>query len=665
MRGQRAASMEEPGTEDRSPEADASAGRTALAERRWDVALERLGAADGAVALSGADLAGLGEAAWWQGRLSDAIRYRERAFAAHRQAGDDVSAARAALALVADYHQRGEDSLAAGWQRRAERLLEGVPETDVHGWLLRPRLNQTLARGDLEAALALADRIYDIGKRLRDQDLEAIGLQDRGRVLVALGRVEEGLEALDEAVVAAVSGDVSPYPTAMVYCNATIACEDLTDYRRAGEFAKAAERWCEQQAIAGFPGMCRVRRVEIIRLSGAWGRAEEEARRACAELVGFNAAYAGEGFYQIGEIRRRMGDLAGAEAAFGDAHRLGREPLPGLAMVLSAQGRPDAAASMLAGVLAQPTLTPLARARFLPAEVEVALQIRDVGRAEAAARELAALAETFGTDLLHAEAATARGLVALATGETAAAAESLRTAVRAWQRTDAPYEAARARLALGDALRATGGTVAATLEFSAAAGAFEMLGATADLAQARERLDAPVDGTAPAGRARRATRTFLFTDIVGSTGLIDVIGDEAWGRLLAWHDTTIRGLLRARGGQEIHHAGDGFFVAFDSVDAALDCAAEIRRTFADHRREHGFSPSIRMGLHTAEALQTPTGYEGGGVHAAARIGALAAADEVLISRQTAAAAERPVSHGPWRSVSLRGLRGDFEVAALG
>ncbi len=641
-----------------------AAGRKALAARDWDTALELLSGTDVAGSLTGADLDGLGEASWWLGRLANAIRHRERAFRLHQSAGEPIRAALTALALATDYSHRSESSIAAGWVRRAERLLEGQPESAANGWLLRPQLNQALGQGDLDGALALADRILELGVRLGDRDVEALGLQDRGRVLLALGRVKEGLDAIDEAVVAAVSGEVSPLPTAIVYCNATVAAEDLTDYRRASEFAEVAERWCERQSIAGFPGMCRVRRVELIRLRGAWAEAEAEARRACAELIDFSHDYAAEGFYQIGEIRRRMGDLAGAEEAFGQAHRLGRDPSPGLALVLHARGESDAAAGMLAGSLAEPSVTLLVRAHILPAEVEVAIAIRDLGRARSAADELESIARTYDTHLLRAEAATARGLVELASGATKAAASSLRAAVRAWQATEAPYEIARARMALGEALLSSGAGAAAGLELSAAAATFETLGAVPDLAVSRERMATAASDLGPTARARRATRTFMFTDVVGSTSLIDAVGDEAWGRLLAWHDTTIRSLLRDHGGQEVHHAGDGFFIAFDLADSALDCALAIRRTFEAHRREHGYAPSIRIGLHTAEALHTASGYEGAGVHAAARIGALANAEEILVSRQAVVGAKRAVAHGEFRTERLRGFSSPFEVAAL-
>jgi len=643
---------------------DLTAGRSALAERRWSDAIGLLTAAATSHPLDGNDLDGLGEASWWLGRLGDAIAYRERAFAAHDAAGARINAARTALNLVAYLSQQLESSIAAGWLRRSERLLDGQPECDVHGWLLRPRLGQAIGRGDLDTALELADQILDVGLRLGDRNLEAVGLHDRGRVLVALGRVDEGMDALDEAVVMAVSGDVAPYPTAVVYCNATIAAEDLTDFRRAGEFAEAAKRWCNREAISGFPGMCRVRRVEITRLRGAWAEAESEARVACEELIGFYPSFAGEGFYQIGEIRRRMGDLAGAEDAFGQAHRLGRDPMPGLALVRHAQGRSETAAGLLSRALAEPDLTPLARAKLLPAEVEVALAIRDIGRAEAAAATLESTAAIYRTNLLRAEAGVARGLVARATDEHEAAIDSFRGAIREWQAVDAPYEAALAQTALGEAYLAAGDDDSAALEFAAASSTFESLGATLGLSRVRELAATEPPAGAGRGRARRAMRTFMFTDIVGSTGLIDVVGDEAWGTLLSWHDATIRALLRTHHGQEVHHAGDGFFVAFETADDALGGAMSIRRAFADHRRDHGFAPSIRIGLHTAEALQTMSGFEGGGVHAAARIAALAAGEEIMASRATLDAAAKPVPHRPWRTERLRGFRAPIDVAVV-
>ena len=638
--------------------------REALASRHWHEAIELLHEADAEGGAAATDLDAWGEAAWWTGRLGLAIELRERAFAAHLAADDRRHAAGTALSLANDYGHRLESAMASGWVRRAERLLSDVPETREHGLLLRPMIGTALARGEFEAAIEHAERFLEIGTRLHDPDLEALALQDKGRVLIAAGRVAEGMSLLDEAVVAAVSGDVAPYTAAVVYCNATVACGDLTDYRRASEFAEVAKRWCDRQEITGFPGMCRIRRVEIMRLRGAWSEAESQARQACAELEDFCLDYAGEGFYQIGEIRLRVGDLDGAETAFTQAHGMGRDPQPGLALLRHAQGKTDAAGAALARALADATLPPLRRARLLPAEVEMALALGNPERAEAATEELERIASGYGTHVLRASAATARGQVAVARRDFEGAIEALREAWRTWQETDAPYEAARARVSLAEAFIGSGDRDEAAMELGAAIATFERLGAVPEAEKATALLQSARAPEPLPGPARRAVRTFMFTDIVRSTYLIEAIGDEAWGGLLRWHDETIRQLLDEHGGQEVDHAGDGFFVAFPSADAALVCALAIRRQLTEHRRLQGFAPSIRIGLHSSEALVTDGGYEGRGVHVAARIGALAGADEILVSSDVLDAAGTRPEHGEPRQERLRGVATPVTVATL-
>lgn len=156
----------------------------------------------------------------------------------------------------------------------------------------------------------------------------------------------------------------------------------------------------------------------------------------------------------------------------------------------------------------------------------------------------------------------------------------------------------------------------------------------------------------------------MFTDIVRSTHLVEAVGDEAWARLLAWHDEAIRGLLREHGGEEIDHAGDGFFVAFASPDAAVACAQAIRSRLREHRERHGFAPSVRIGLHVAETLATGARFEGRGVHVAARIGALAGAEEILVSRAVLEGASTTPPHGEVRREQLRGIAEPVEVAPL-
>jgi class 3 adenylate cyclase len=140
------------------------------------------------------------------------------------------------------------------------------------------------------------------------------------------------------------------------------------------------------------------------------------------------------------------------------------------------------------------------------------------------------------------------------------------------------------------------------------------------------------------------------------------MGDEAWEDLVAWHDRTLRALFAEHGGEEVDHAGDGFFVAFEDPRASAACAAAIQRSLADHRREHGFAPQVRIGLHAAEATERGGDYGGRGVHQAARVGALAEGGEILASAETAEAAALTTSEA--REVHLKGIAEPVRVVSL-
>lgn len=632
--------------------------RDAVARHAWVEALEGFRASDPNGGLEPADLEGLAEAAWWTGDLATCIAARERAFAAHREAGDGVAAARVALELAHDYNQRGLGSMVAGWMSRAERILELEPESPQHGYFARMKAGGALSAGDLDGAIEFAQQTHDIGKRLADRNLLALGIHDKARALIRKGQVDEGLALMDEAMVAAVSGDLEPYPTGVIYCNAINICKDLADYGRAGQWTDAANRWCERQAISGFPGTCRVRKAEIVRLRGGWGEAEREARLATEELRDWWLEAAGWGFYEIGEIRLRMGDLSAAEDAFRQANEQGQDPQPGLALLRLAQGKTEAAVSGVGRTLDE-TEDRLQRTRILPASVQIAVAAGDLDAARTQVEELEDIVKTYDAPALRADAAMSRGRLHLAEDDAQAGVSALRRAWRLWREVDAPYEAAQARMLLGEAYRAAGDEDAATLELEAALAAFRQLGGNPEAQRVAGLLGLKEGGPPP---TRQAVRTFLFTDIVRSTNLVEAIGDEAWTNLLRWHDQTLRRTFAAHGGEEVKHAGDGFFVAFDDPSSALECAVAIQRTLADHRKNQGFAPQVRIGLHAAPATKESGDYRGKGVHEAARIAALAEGGEILASEETAGGTRFPVSDP--REENLKGIAGLVRVVSV-
>src|SRR5439155_10038855 len=118
---------------------------------------------------------------------------------------------------------------------------------------------------------------------------------------------------------------------------------------------------------------------------------------ACEELRDFNVSYAAAAFYEVGEIRFRSGDLAGASDAFREAHALGHGAQPGLALLKLAEGDVEAAAVSIRTALQEETADRLRRARLLPVEVEIALATGDAERARAATVELEEISADFGS----------------------------------------------------------------------------------------------------------------------------------------------------------------------------------------------------------------------------------------------------------------------------
>jgi DNA-binding CsgD family transcriptional regulator len=437
-------------------------------------------------------LEALADAAWWTSHVDEAIRVRQKAYAAYAAAGHGRRAAYSAWFLFWDHVFRGEDAVANGWLRRAERHLASEPECVEHGFVAFARGELALWRREIDEARVAAEHVIDLGQRLGSADLVALGIECRGRVGIAEGRISEGRSDLDEAMCSVIAGELSPLFTGWIYCHVLVACWDLADLGRAGEWTDAALRWCEDlpSAEAPFSGLCRIHRVEIAILRGAWATADAEARRTCDELLNYEPHCAGMAFNAAGEVRRRMGDLRGAEAAFARAHELGYDPQPGLALVQQARGQTEAAAAALRLAVADGSRAGLPRAQLLAAQVDVALAAGDPEAASSAAAELETLAERVDAPALRAAAARAAGAIRLAEGDAAGSVPSLRSAVTTWQNLGAPYEAAMARVLIAEAARKAGDEEGARLELGVACSVFRRLGASADEKRARRLLDA-------------------------------------------------------------------------------------------------------------------------------------------------------------------------------
>jgi class 3 adenylate cyclase len=620
------------------------AGREALERRAWAEAREALQAADGDAPLSPDDLQLYSEAAWWSGYPDEAVDALERAYSGYVAAGENSAAAMVAVQLTYLAVRRLAISVAAGWMGNVEHLLEGEPESEAHAWLALLRIAEAaFLRGDLDGAIERADEAIALARKLGVPDVEAQSLSLKGSALVNRGDWEAGMALIDQATAAATSGELDIRSASNVYCSTMSCCALMGDYRRAGEWTEEADRWMQRHSVSGYPGECKVHRAELKRLRGAYSEAEQEARVACEELERYHLLDAvGMAHYEVGEVRLRRGDLDAAEQAFTRAYEYGSDALPGLALLMLARGDVDGAAAALSGRLAggpdseESRTNRLARVRLLPAQITVALAREDLQSARTATDELEAIAAEYAQPVFEACALAARGALMLHEGQAAKSVSVLDRAWRQFRDVELPYESALARTLLGTARTAAGDESTARMDLIAARTAFDKLGAVLDV----RRLDDLLGEEAPfyAASGQPVPVTLMFTDIVTSTDLVRLIGDAAWKDMLHWHDRTLRSEFGRQRGREVRHTGDGFFVAFERAADAVEAAVSIQRRLAEHRSEHGFSPWVRIGIHTTEATPEGSDFSGHGVHVAARVGDIGDRDEIVISSDTLSAA---------------------------
>jgi DNA-binding CsgD family transcriptional regulator len=486
------------------PDEQLELARKAYEQMAWADACTRYAALSERGNLDCDDLERAACAAQLAGRIADIDALWPRAIHEAERIGDLGRAARYAVGLGMDLMNRGEMAQAGGWFARADRMVaEHDADTVASGYVLIPVALQMLFGGDATNAQPLFVEEIAIGQRFGDADLTALGRLGLGNALLALGRRDEGLALLDDAMLSVTAGEVSPVISGIVYCAVIETCHASFDLRRAGEWTEALGRWCDAQPdLVAFRGQCRTHRAEIMMLHGQWAGALDEVQRACDVLLRPPPQPAvGNALYHKAELHSLRGEFVDAEEAFRAASEWGREPHPGLALLRLAQGRTDSAAAAIRRVIAE-TQEPLRRAPSLAACVEIMVAVDDVAAARPAAEELHAIAADLGAPALDATSAYSTGAVLLADGDAAAAIGELRRACAVWSELDMPRDAARARVLIGLACRELGDDDTASMELDIARRALEQLGAVTDLARL-DALTAPRAAAGPSGLTGR------------------------------------------------------------------------------------------------------------------------------------------------------------------
>lgn len=260
-----------------------AAARAAFGARHWDAAYEGFLAARREAPLDADDLNALAEATWWLGRMDESLAAREEAYERYLEVSDNRRAAMRAFDIAYAYFLKGNEAVGGGWVSRAQRLVADEPDCPEQGYLLYFAVETSLDGG--EETIAKARVVQAFGRRHADRNLVAAGMVGEGRVLIKLGRPQQGLALLDEGMLEASSEEMAPNWAGNIYCHLMAACYELGDIRRAAVWTQSTSAWCERMAPAVlFKGICRVHRAQVMQIRGAWTQAQDEAERVCREV---------------------------------------------------------------------------------------------------------------------------------------------------------------------------------------------------------------------------------------------------------------------------------------------------------------------------------------------------------------------------------------------
>ncbi len=402
--------------------------------------------------------AGLAEAAWLQQDSRLMIDARLAAYRLHRDRGEDLAAARMAIALGNDFLDfRGDAAVANGWFKYARRLLEHLPPSAEHArlsvWEARLAL---IGRQDTAEGRRLAEDALRLARESDCPDAEVLATAMSGLALVMSAQPDQGFALLDEAAAAALAGDISdPYAAGLTCCYLISACDRVRDYDRAAQWCARLREFSTRQRFAVLMTTCRLQYSSVLISRGDWDDAEAELQAAIADLREVRPVVLPAAYARLGELRRRQGRMDEAVELFELA---GSHPLAllGGAWIDIEHGNFVRALDRTRAYLRRfPEDALLERASGNELLVRIAAAFGNAADAQQPLGELERAAAKYELPLLRAALLSARAVLVAADGDAARAAELMEDAADLYDSAGFVHEAATARRDLERARNAT------------------------------------------------------------------------------------------------------------------------------------------------------------------------------------------------------------------
>src|SRR6185312_16666637 len=307
------------------------AARDAYSRGDWRTAYEQFGRAHKSAELDTDDLSSYGMAAWRLGYGRESIQLCEQAFNRLIADNNAQSAAMKAVEIALQWFNGEDLTITRVWLNRARRLLEKFPEDQAFAYLLYVDSLLSIYEGQYDAGAQRAEELQAFTSRLNIPALNALGFTASGLAKIPYARTSEAFAELDEAVMPVLADQVPVDWAGDIYCAVIHECYRLADLDRMKTWTAAMEKWCESPEVAAswYGTTCEIHKYQLLSATNDYRKLERRLVDALAAIDDFQASTAGEGHYELGELRRRQGDIDGARAAFAKSRELGWDPQPG------------------------------------------------------------------------------------------------------------------------------------------------------------------------------------------------------------------------------------------------------------------------------------------------------------------------------------------------